>query len=201
MDIWQEDSNVGTRIESYSQACGLMIRIPPEPNLVYIFRSAENAQKALLDLPFIFLASDSGKMISTEIVGFGFYEVGKNLFQAIIVGKGLTYDLWKLAKKSFIDNDGSFYSETEVPQSSPTISPDSDNTLTTNDVVFIKEYEEFDDRGGKINLVKYVIYRADNKYQALKWLSQNKVSKNFYYLIIETPEGNFGRDIQGIYQE
>lgn len=196
----KESDNLGTRFESYEEAWGLMMHIPPEPKLVYIFHSTESAKKAFLDLPFIFLASDSGKMISTEPVAFGFYEVRENLYHAVIIGNGLTYELWDQAKKSFIANGGRSFGETEPPQPLPNIGLDEINK-SSKDVVFVKEYEEYSARAPGAKLVKYTVFKADNKQAAMEWLSKNAVNENFHYVIVETPEGNFGRDAQGIYQE
>lgn len=45
----------------------------------------------------------------------------------------------------------------------------------------------------------YEVYRAMNKQQALAFLKSKKVSEKLYYIEVETTEGNFGRDIDGMY--
>jgi len=198
--LLRECDNVGVRITSYEQALGLMMRTPPEPKLVYIFHSIDKIQKAFFDLPFISLANDTEKMISTEIIGYGFYEVDENLYHAVLIGKGLTYKLWEEAKRTFNTHGGKLFGETEPTNDLPNIT-EHEEVDNSNDVIFVREYDETSDRGGTKNLVKYTIYRAGNKASAVSWLSKNPVTENFHYVIIETPEGNFGRDIQGIYQE
>jgi hypothetical protein len=45
----------------------------------------------------------------------------------------------------------------------------------------------------------YEVYRADSKQQALAFLKTKEVHQKLYYIEVETPEGNFGRDIDGMY--
>jgi hypothetical protein len=47
----------------------------------------------------------------------------------------------------------------------------------------------------------YEIYKAPSKSVALEFLKMKPVTKSLYYVIVETPEGNWGKDIDGIYQE
>ena len=48
----------------------------------------------------------------------------------------------------------------------------------------------------------YEVYRAPSKSIALEFLKSKPVSRQFYYIIVETPDvGNWGRDINGIFQE
>jgi hypothetical protein len=46
----------------------------------------------------------------------------------------------------------------------------------------------------------YEVYRAKNRGQALAFLKTKRVAEAYYYIEIETPEGNFGRDLKGIYE-
>jgi hypothetical protein len=49
------------------------------------------------------------------------------------------------------------------------------------------------------NRFTYEIYRAPNREQALAFLKSKVVNKQMYYIEVETPEGTFGRDLNGIY--
>lgn len=46
----------------------------------------------------------------------------------------------------------------------------------------------------------YEVYRAKNKAQALAFLKTKTVDAEFYYIEVETMEGNVGRDLDGIYE-
>ena len=56
-----------------------------------------------------------------------------------------------------------------------------------------KKYQE--------GLFTYECYKGNNKADAMAFLKDKIVSECLYYIIVETPEGNFGRDKGGIYEE
>ena len=47
----------------------------------------------------------------------------------------------------------------------------------------------------------YEIYQGNSKADAQAFLGDKIVSQKNYYIVVETPEGNFGRDKLGMYQE
>ena len=47
----------------------------------------------------------------------------------------------------------------------------------------------------------YRIYQAPDAASAKAYLEQNPVHQQLYYVIVETPEGNYCRDIDGMYKE
>jgi hypothetical protein len=47
----------------------------------------------------------------------------------------------------------------------------------------------------------YEVYTAKSKLEALQFLEQKQVMVPLYYIVVETPEGNWGKDQNGIYQE
>ncbi len=47
----------------------------------------------------------------------------------------------------------------------------------------------------------YEMYVAATKAQARAFLETQSVDREFYYIVVETPEGNVGLDIQGMYEE
>jgi uncharacterized membrane protein YhaH (DUF805 family) len=47
----------------------------------------------------------------------------------------------------------------------------------------------------------WIVYKAPCKADAMAFLSRQYVDKSQYYVVVETPEGNFGKDKEGIYQE
>jgi hypothetical protein len=65
--------------------------------------------------------------------------------------------------------------------------------VKANNVTFVSE----DHKG----MHTYRVYRAPSKAAAMAFLQANPVTQNYLYLIVETPHGDFGRDINGIYEE
>lgn len=47
----------------------------------------------------------------------------------------------------------------------------------------------------------YEIYTAAGKDDAMEFLKAKTTPPDFYYIVVETPEGNWGLDRDGIYQE
>jgi hypothetical protein len=47
----------------------------------------------------------------------------------------------------------------------------------------------------------FMVFRGLNRKAALDFLTRTPVFGEFVYVVVETPEGNFGKDLNGIYQE
>jgi len=47
----------------------------------------------------------------------------------------------------------------------------------------------------------YRIHQGPDAVSARAWLQQQLVTQALCYLVVETPEGNYGRDKDGIYEE
>jgi hypothetical protein len=47
----------------------------------------------------------------------------------------------------------------------------------------------------------YEVWTAPTADSAKAFLNTRTIKKNFYYLVVETPEGNWGKDCMGVYRE
>ena len=54
---------------------------------------------------------------------------------------------------------------------------------------------------GKDNVSIYEVYIGPSRAAAVKFLQGRTVRRKFYYVIVDTPEGSFGRDLTGFYRE
>lgn len=54
---------------------------------------------------------------------------------------------------------------------------------------------------GRDNVSIYEVYIGPNRAAAVEFLQERTVSRKFYYVIVDTPEGSFGRDLTGFYRE
>ena len=54
---------------------------------------------------------------------------------------------------------------------------------------------------GKDNVSIYEVYIGPSRAAAVEFLNGRKISRKFYYVIVDTPEGSFGRDLTGFYRE
>ena len=68
-------------------------------------------------------------------------------------------------------------------------------------VKFVRRYSQ--NRPTKEGTVtySYEVYRAKTAQDAREFLDRKPVAKPLHYLVVETPEGNWGKDINGMYKE
>lgn len=194
-----ERDNMGTRHDDLSLATTYwMARISSpkkDPFVLYTFDTGKDAREALLELPCIHVAEDSQKLICTEVLIFGYYPTKGGKYEAIICGDELTHELWEQAKASFSKYGGRRKNDLE-PERHAAPFPKA-KTAQVGKVVFVREDRQQQSGATMI----YRIYKGPDAASAQAFLKQNPVTRQFYYLVVETPEGNYCRDIQGIYKE
>jgi len=194
-----EKDNMGTRQDTMDQAVTYWmarnIQQKFDPFALYVFDRESDARDALLDLDCIHVAKDTGKLICTKTLIFGYYLVENGKYEAIICGDDLTNELWAAAKESFIKHGGARKNEQEPEKKAPSTPVATKPKL--GNVTFVRENRQ--QKMGQSMI--YRIYKAPDAASAKAFLAQNPVTKSFFYIIVETPEGNYGRDIEGIYKE
>jgi hypothetical protein len=198
-----EKDNKGTRYETLDQASAYWIARMSNPRkdpfVLFIFNTKEEAHNALLDLSYIHLAEDSGKPICTSVLQFGYYPIdygGITKYEAWVCGSELTHDMWQEAMEKFSKQGGKRKNDLEPERTAQTQMKAAKGDESK--VVFVRE----DRRMGNFGVIyTYRTYKAPNKASAMAFLEKNPVTRQYYYIVVETPEGNYGRDIQGIYQE
>lgn len=196
-----EKDNIGTRQETMQQAIsywmgerqGLSVK---PPFTLFTFSAASEAEAALLELPFIHKAADSQKLICDRLMTFGFYETTLNgsptgQYEAVVIGNDLTLDEFKLAEEVFVRHGG-ICKNHEAPD------PSVKANLIKGDKSKVKYKETVKGNDG---ISVYEVYTGPDKPSAIAFLKDKAVTKNLYYVVVDTPEGSFGRDINGLYQE
>jgi hypothetical protein len=161
------------------------------PFICYTFTTQEAARTGMSSISFIKIASDTNEFISLETLEFGCYDTEKNgIWEVIIWGDSFTIEMFEESDTKFSVAGGSKKGERkpdENTRSKPKASkPSGKATYVRKDVKGSNTYE---------------IYKAPSKSVALEYLKTKPVTKPLYYVIVETPEGNWGKDIDGIYQE
>lgn len=193
-----EKNNMGTRYDTLDKVASYWwtrnMAQKFDPFVMYIFDNGADAHDALLELDCIHVAEDTGNLICTETLIFGYYATEDGRYEAFMCGEELTPDLWVKTKKSFEKHGGHRKNELEPEEK---VISESKKIQTTSEVVFVKEYSE--ERMGFT--YTYHIYKAPDEASAKAFLQENPVNRVHYYVIVETPEGNWGRDIDGIYKE
>ena len=193
-----EKDNMGTRHDTQSLATAYwlgerMSSSRKDPFTMYTFKSAGDARAALLELPCIHVADDSENLICTETLIFGYYTI-EDVVEAVLCGDDLTVELWQKAKASFENHGGQLKNELRPTKRGTTSAPHQDRT---DQVVFVGEER----KAGMGGTAIYRVHRAPDAATAKAFLQKNPVSQSLLYIVVETPEGNYARDIQGIYKE
>lgn len=194
---YTEKDNVGTRHDSIEFASAYwMARISSsrkDPYVLYTFDTERAARAALLELPCIHEASDTGEVICTEVLTFGCYQTHEGKWEAIVCGDDLSHELWEQAKAAFARHGGKRKNDLE-PEQRARAAP---KPKAGGKVVFVRE--ERQEQSGATMV--YRIHRAPDAATAKTFLEEHPVSQRFHYIVVETPEGNYCRDVQGMYKE
>ena len=192
-----ESENLGTRYSSFQDASAywntrMFNTTQQHPFTMYFMPSIEDGWDALSKLPYLHTASDSNELIAERMVQYGCYAYqsdGRTYIEAFVSGDDLTDDEIAFAERAFIEFGG-----------------DKKNTDTSRACPLIPR------KPGKASQVKfqgnersgnavYEVYSAPNRVAAEAFLKSHPVNKRLYYIVVETPDGNFGRDIDGCFRE
>jgi hypothetical protein len=166
-----------------------------DPYVMYLFDRAEDARAALLELPCIHEARDTGSLICTEVLIFGYYANEQGKFEALVGGDDLTVELWEQAKASFEKHGGRRKNDLAPERHAPP--PHVARPPDPGRVKFVRE-----DRQQKMGATfVYRIHTAPDAAAARAFLEKHPVLAKLTYLVVETPEGNYCRDVNGIYKE
>ncbi len=194
----RESDNLGLRQSSLQEASAYwMTRLSTtkrDPFALYIFERDADARAALLDMPYIHEAVDTGNLICSEVLLYGYYQAENGKYEAIICGEDLSLEMWERARQSFHKYGGVVKNEQAPENKKESGRPKSNKH---GEVVFLREEKMV--RGG--SAMTYRIHEAPDAETAKAFLLKTDVSEPLCYVIVETPDGNYGRDIQGIYKE
>jgi len=165
------------------------------PFVHFSFDGKEKAGNALSSLSFIKTAKDSGEYISLKVLEFGLYKSkGDNQYEVIIWGNDLDRESFKEAKEKLFANGGVLQGSRDPNGEKKQAPKKRRKTVEKKPKV---TYQGTEKQGPHT----YETYKAGSKEDALAFLKTKFVDKKLYYIVVETPDGNWGRDIQGIYQE
>jgi hypothetical protein len=166
-----------------------------EPFVYYVFSNEFDARSALLELPYIHEDKDTGKPVCDEIFSFGNYQGqidGKptDEYHAFVAGAELTVEMWQNLHDTFKKFGGRIHDDCKPVENVESVSSSKGNAKT---VVFVRE--------DKTDMATYLTYKASCKTDAMAFLSEQQITKSAYFVVVETPDGNFGKDILGVYVE
>ncbi len=199
--LYYEQDNAGIRQETMAQAIAYWKKERPalsdrQPFTLFTFSSADAAEEALLALPFFHKAADSGKLICDRMMTYGCYEtkrrgVRTGQYEVMITGSDLTQAELFFAERAFSGHNGRCKTR-NVPCASAASPAEGGNATLVRYSETIK---------GSDGVSTYEVYNGPDRASALAFLKEKTVVKRLFYMIVDTPEGSFGRDFVGLYQE
>jgi hypothetical protein len=197
----READNRGTRHDTLDKATAYWIARMGDPHkdpfVVDTFASEAEARAALLELPCIHEAVDTGNLICSEVLIFGYYPTEAARFEAIVCGRDLGHELWEQARDAFARHGGQRKNELE-PEASAAPTPVAAAPAPSGGSVVFEREEHVERMGATFT---YRIHHAPDAASAKAFLGGHPVSQARLYLIVNTPEGTYCRDIDGMYRE
>ena len=126
---------------------------------------------------------------------YGVYEVTENkkptgTYEALVCGSDLSQAEFEAAEAA-LEKHGGKRKNALKPEGE--VKP----VLVENGNPELVKFKENLTRGDST----YVVHTAPTKADALAFLQKKTVKTLSRYLVVDTPEGNLGRDINGIYEE
>ena len=196
---YYERDNIGTRVDTLSRSTAYWLVERPGSSVkpqftMYKFATANEAETALLEMPFIHKAVDSGKLICDRLMTFGYYDTDDGTerpFEAFITGIDFTLDEYRKAEAAFEKHGGMLKNHLEPDASVKAPDGNGDPSRVTYSGT----------EKGNDGVSVYEVYKAQDKESAVAFLKTKTVTRGMYYIVVDTPEGSFGRDINGLYQE
>lgn len=190
-----DNINFGTRHDSIQRASEYWTmrrfgwKNKPQFTL-FKFENSTDAEKALLELPFIHKSTITGELICDRMMEFGYYEAEEGTYEAIVGGFDLTLEEYNLAEETFKKYGGELKTHLEPSASVKACLVENGNSVN------VKFKEKVENNGST-----YEVYEAPKPEDAMMFLGGKTVIEDFYYVVVETPQGSFARDKIGMYQE
>jgi hypothetical protein len=193
--VYREKDNRGTFQDTFSKASTYWIArmqsLKKDPFVLYTFESEKEAREALLEIPCIHIAQDTGRLICTEVLTYGYYLTEGTKYEAILCGGDLSHENWEIVKNSFIKHGGKPKGMGELEPPKSAAAPQPVKATEAEKVLFVREDRQV--RQGKTLI--YRVYKGSDLASAKAFLEKNPVNQALLYFIVETPEGNYCRDI------
>ncbi len=167
------------------------------PVLICRFQTLKQARKAIASTSFIH--ESGGDLISSETIDYGCYINSDQKGEVIICGHGFSTEMFNEAKQKLINAGGEIYKEQEPKKKEEKESQLKKSTAPiAEEVLFIKNTKKELVPGV---VATYENYSAPSEAVAKEFLATKSVSQPLYYIVVDTPQGSWGKDSDGIYKE
>lgn len=163
--------------------------------VAYMFPSIADANHALQKLSYI-QVSGTGDLKCERDILFGVYPHLEGAV-AFVGGTKFTYALWREASAVMPEEPGAIYFKVSTEPFVSLDIPDIDKLASESDLHI--ENLGVEEIAGERGFIRCYKYRADNKNAAMTFLAGIEVNEEGISIQVETPEGVFGKDENGIY--
>jgi len=166
------------------------------PHVAYQFPEYGPAFRALAQLSYLEQRTANRPLWSSAPIQFGIYQ-HDHIFIAFVGGVRLTRTMWNEAATGLAKAEGGTLFRVSDPPPPQVVLPD----LATRPELATRVQPEREYSGERNDFSEYVVFKATDKAAAMAFLRLVKVSEPDVHVVVETPEGHWGRDIRGMYRE
>jgi hypothetical protein len=164
--------------------------------VAYRFPTMEDARAALLHLSFI-SEGPGNQLRSSRELEFGLYP-HQDKWVCFVGGTDMHYALWREASAILPELPQAEYFRVSTAPDVQLEVPDIEQLLR-DEALSIEHVENREGVGDDFS--QYYVYRAPDKKGALDFLKRANVSEAGVHVVVQTPEGTWGKDENGIYEE
>lgn len=161
------------------------------PHVIAHFPARERALSVLTGGSYLKVSSNNTADMDCSLpIQYGFVPLEEGVL-AFAAGPDLPYPVWRetrdLAERA---KDGAVVS---------VVSPDPDIRLPDPANAGVTELGQFEGHGDDASC--YWLFEAQSKRAARRFLAKVRIHSAGWHVVVQTPEGNWGRDRAGLYQE
>ena len=165
-------------------------------HVAYSFPDYAAAFEAMAQLSFVEEAVPNRPIMSSEGVDLGAY-MQEHAFVAFVGGEKMTYAMWHETVAAFRGtNKAVEYRCSETPKPNLTLPDPATVPGCENSVVLERAYD-----GEGDDFSHYVVYTAPERKTADTFLKSVKIHEAAVQVVVQTPEGHWGKDFRGLYKE
>jgi len=204
--IWRRKANADPDFKKFFEGKGKLqkefwARVDADPDnfkyVAYMFPNMGEASNALSKLSYI-LTDRDGNLSCRKDIHFGVYP-HQNMAVCFVGGEKLNYALWREASAILPELPSAQYFKVSTEPDVMLILPDVDALNREGDLqVKSLGVEDISNEAGEFS--RCFKYSTVNKENALTFLEKTDVQEEGIVIHVETPEGMFGKDINGIFE-
>ncbi len=165
--------------------------------VAYLFEDLPSAKQALSSLSFITITPDGVMMAKRQDIEFGTYpHQGRAV--AFIGGVSLNYARWREASMVWPELPGASYFKVSAEPAVKLELPNMDDFMHDSGI-HVDDLGSVDEKSESGEIIRVFLYRCDSKNNALLFLSKFNVEEEGIMVRVDTPEGQVGKDFNGIF--